>query len=298
MDKMELEEGSTVVEIPEEEKEKLIEELEEIIQTVPYSLAVALIKMCQINKYAPLEIEKYYEHILPTFHLLRRTDGSKYQSNSIKTVRSAMLSSKLFHKNDDGLYVLNLKNAINHIKQMQKKRVAPDKNSTNNTPTPEDSNKENVVVNSDVELSKINNEFNDYTSRIDNNKPKKKYKKDYYLGKKRKIKGIMKDPEYKATVKKYATGYELFNSLLKISSNDKYVSPQLNYDFESINNMDLNSNGNEKIVGMLTVFRFFKPFLEKSINSFRVHEKMIQKLSELNNEVNYIKAIHNSSHQT
>jgi hypothetical protein len=294
MDKMELEEGSTVVEIPEEEKEKLIEELEEIIQTVPYSLAVALIKMCQINKYAPLEIEKYYEHILPTFHLLRRTDGSKYQSNSIKTVRSAMLSSKLFHKNDDGLYVLNLKNAIKHIKQMQKKRVIPEKNETNNVPTTEESNKENVVINSDVELNKINNEFNDYSSKMET-KPKKKYKKDY-LGKKRKIKGIMKDPEYKNTIKKYATGFELLNNLLKISSNDRNVCPQLNYDFEAINNIDLNSDNqsNDKIVGMLTVFRFFKPFLEKSINSFRVHEKMIQKLSELNNEVNYIKAIHSS----
>ena len=78
----------------ENDKNRLKGELEEILKAVPYSLCVALIKISQINDYQPLELEKYYQNIVPTFHLLRRTDGSKYQSQSIKTVRSAMVSNK------------------------------------------------------------------------------------------------------------------------------------------------------------------------------------------------------------
>ena len=101
----------------EEEREQLAE----ILKEVPYNLSVACIKLCQVNGFVPLPLEKYYEHILPTFHLLRRTDGSKYQTTSIKTVRSAMTSEKIFERNDDGLYVLNIKVATNFLRNLQKK---------------------------------------------------------------------------------------------------------------------------------------------------------------------------------
>ena len=52
------------------QRENKIQELEELTKAVPYNLQVALIKLCQINNYTPMEIEKYYEQIAPTFHLL------------------------------------------------------------------------------------------------------------------------------------------------------------------------------------------------------------------------------------
>ena len=47
-----------IVEDEEKEEDRQKQELEEIINTVPYSLSVALIKLTILNNYAPLEIEK------------------------------------------------------------------------------------------------------------------------------------------------------------------------------------------------------------------------------------------------
>jgi len=104
---------------PEESQKK---ELEELIKNVPYSLCIALIKISQLHKYEPMDIETLYQKILPAFPLLRRNDGSKYQSHSINTVRSAMVSNKLYSKNQQGKYVLNIPNAIKIVKTIKLKK--------------------------------------------------------------------------------------------------------------------------------------------------------------------------------
>jgi len=242
-------------------KGKEIEELEEIIQTVPYSLPVALIKICQINKYTPLSVEKYYEYILPTFHLLRRTDGTKYTSTSINAVRSAMLANKLFYRNDKGLYELNIPNAVDHVKQLKKKAASEHENGGR----------------------KKDKDYNFGSTEFDFGGNSK------MLGKKRKLKAIVKSNEYKNVMKKYEKGFNLFDNLLKVSFNDKNITSKLNFDMQYLTDMDLNDDENpntHKIIGMLTVFKFFKPFIERSFNSYRIQENIIQKLTELNNEVN------------
>jgi len=53
--------------------------------------------------------------------------------------------------------------------------------------------------------------------------------------------------------------------------------------------MDLNDDKNyntHKIFGMLAVFKLFKPFIERSFNSYRIQEIIIQKIKELNYDVN------------
>ena len=112
--------------IPEEEKKQIMKEIEEIIETVPYNLGVVLIKVSLLNQYTPLPIEKYYDFILPTFHLLRRPDGTKYTSRSMNTLRAGMFSTRLFFKNDDGLFMLNLRNALTHLKLLQKRKLITD----------------------------------------------------------------------------------------------------------------------------------------------------------------------------
>ena len=109
--------------IPEEEKKEIMKEIEDIIETVPYNLHVVLIKVAKLNQYTPLSIEKYYELIKPTSHLLTKSDGTKYTSFSMNTLRIGMFTTKLFFRNSDGLFMLNLRNALNQLKLLQKKKV-------------------------------------------------------------------------------------------------------------------------------------------------------------------------------
>ena len=245
--------------IPEQNGNEL-EELEELIQTVPYSISIALIKISQINNYIPLPVEKYYEFILPTFYLLRRADGTKYTSTSISTVRSAILSNKLFDRNDQGLYELNVHNALAHVKQLKNK-------SSEHASSGKKSEKKQKL------------DYNDFEFNYSPKTPKKNGK----------LKVIVKSNEYRNVMKKYEKGFNLFDNLLKVSLNDKNILSKLNFDMQYLTEMDLNDDNNtntHKVIGMLTVFKFFKPFIERSFHSYRTQENIIQKLTELNHEVN------------
>ena len=100
-----------------------MKEIEKIIETVPYNWHVVLIKVAKLNQYIPLSIEKYYDFIKPTFHILRKSDGTKYTSSSMNTLRVVMLSTKLFFRNIDGLFMLNLRNSLNQLKLLQKRKA-------------------------------------------------------------------------------------------------------------------------------------------------------------------------------
>ena len=81
-----------------------------------------MIKLTILNDYAPKEIEKYYQKILPAFHLFIRNDSTRYQTHSINTVRSAMVSNKFYYKNDEATYILNISNTIKLIKILLSKK--------------------------------------------------------------------------------------------------------------------------------------------------------------------------------
>ena len=100
-----------------------MKEIEKIIETVPYNWHVVLIKVAKLNQYIPLSIEKYYDFIKPTFHILRKSDGTKYTSSSMNTLRAVMFSTKLFFRNIDGLFMLNLRNSLNQLKLLQKRKA-------------------------------------------------------------------------------------------------------------------------------------------------------------------------------
>jgi len=55
-------------------------------------LPVSLIKIYLLNNYTSLEIEKYFDLVLPGFPKLKKTNGTKYSSNNIKRKRLAMVS--------------------------------------------------------------------------------------------------------------------------------------------------------------------------------------------------------------
>jgi len=280
-------EDPATVEIPEEEKKKILEEIEQVIQTVPYNLGVALIKVSQLNQYTPLPLEKYFECIKPTFHLLRRADGTKYTTSSMNTVRSAMFSSRLFFKNKDGLFQLDIRNALNHLNTLLKRKTLNDTESKRIKVEP--SEKRRIK---DEEETKINDEY--FGNNFEEETNKKNLKK--MLGKKRKMVNVFNENLLRKVAGKYLKAFGLFNNLLKISSANQNISSQLNFDLNLVSNTNLSEENTDtyKIIGMLTFFRFFRPFLEKNFNSIKVQEKVVQKLSELNNEVRYIQTLHKS----
>lgn len=246
-----------------------------------YSLPIALIKISLLNKYIPLHIDKYYELVSPILPMLKRTDGTKYTTNNVKTIRAAMVSEQLFSKNDDGLYELNIPNAIEHIRVMQKKKEITDK------------------ISNEKKMNKMNKKLEKEQLK---NEEKNKIKWQKFLNKKREEEEFFDEDYFKELKKgkkaqkfrkpvnlgKYGDAYNLFNNLLKLSEENSNICPKLKLDLESLSALDLDEGdiqSNYKVIGMLSAFKFFRPFLEKNFNSFKVQNKIIEKLSDLTGEI-------------
>ena len=276
------------IELNEKELEDAKKELEELIKTVPYNLSVALIKITLINNYLPLELEKYYQKILPAFPLLRRTDGSKYQSQSMTTVRSAMVSNKLYYKNNEGLYILNIPNALKVVKMIRNKKKPMKEEDVKNLNVENLENIKNGIENFD-----INNSGALFGSQKE--KKSKKNSEDL-LGKKKKLKNIKKKGKegVKNRIEKFQKTYSLLKNLLKVSANDKLLYSQLNFDFAEISDstkIDEKKINVDKIIGMLSVFKFFMPFLERCFSSIEIQDNVMEKVTELNSEVTHMDSV-------
>jgi len=119
----------------------------------PYSSSIILIKVTILNNYEPLEIEKYYEKIKPAFHLLRRSDGSSYLTTSLLTVSSAIVSNRLYFKNRDRLYVLEVPN-VKVIKILKKKKY-PREGDSNDVETEKITKPKSGKENADTNIGDI-----------------------------------------------------------------------------------------------------------------------------------------------
>jgi len=172
-------------------------------------------------RYFPLEIEKYYELISPTFHLLRRTDGSKYSSNSIKTVRAAMLSEELFYKNDEGLYELNIPNAIKHVTAMKIKKERDD-----------------IILNERLNRKKAKRELKEKARFQRMLKKKKKIIKEELAAKEKKEKKVN-------SYGKFGNAYKLFNNLLKLTEENQTINSQINLDVNTFSVLQLEEDNHE-----------------------------------------------------
>ena len=116
----------------------------------------------------------------------------------------------------------------------------------------------------------------------------------FFLGRKTK-KSKKERIEFNNKIKKYEVGFELLDNLLKLSSNDNSIYSKLNFDFSDITpKTNLNGKGPNasRVLGMLTVFKFFKPFIESSFHSMNVQERIIQKIAELNSQINCMEVIY------
>ena len=273
--------------------EKQRHELEKIVSTVPYSLSIALIKLTILNDYCPMAIEKYYQKILPAFHLLRRTDGSKYQSQSIHTVRSAMVSNKLYYKDQDGLYALHVPNALKLIKLLLNKKKTGAEGEKEPEPEPKDVSVEQISFNSDEREVITRNNDDKLMNLYSLPKPEASINPEELVGKKRKLKKIKKKNKDgpKGRIDKFEKTFNILKHLLKLSANDKALYSQLYFDFADMNDLSKKINV-EKVIGMLIVFKFFKPFLETSLNSIQVQENIMTKIADLNSDVYYMDSMY------
>jgi len=273
-------------------------ELEELIKNVPYSLSVALIKITQLHNYEPMDIDTIYQKILPAFPLLRRNDGSKYQSHSVHTVRSAMVSNKLYTKNPDNKYVLNVPNALKIVKSIKLKKKVSTKepqtksitksNGTNETITiynpAKASSQKNIVQNLEKTEPFINYESQNIdTSNFIPNEAMSTVKQ-----KKAKQMKIKEDKVDKNKVDNYEKTFTVLKNLLKESESDKMLASQINIDLTNINDVTKlkeNKLNTDKMIGILCVFKYFKPFLERSFNSRHSQENILAKMMDLANDI-------------
>ena len=248
-------------------------ELDDLIKSVPYNLCVALIKISQLHNYEALDIETLYQKVLPAFPLLRRNDGTKYTSQSVQTVRSAMVSNKLYTRNADGKYLLNVLQAIKILKNIKNKKTV--NNNGQKTVAMED----NSRIRGNLENDNNTSSFMNYDSpaslenmamglaslNATNGVPG--------VGGKKKFKKVKKGKEgVKQRIEKFEKTFLVLKNLLKVSSNDKLLYSQLNFDFAGIadpQRIGENKLNVDKIVGMLCVFKFFRPFIERCFNSIQ-----------------------------
>ena len=270
-------------------------ELDDLIKSVPYNLCVALIKISQLHNYEALDIETLYQKVLPAFPLLRRNDGTKYTSQSVQTVRSAMVSNKLYTRNADGKYLLNVLQAIKILKNIKNKKTV--NNNGQKTVAMED----NSRIRGNLENDNNTSSFMNYDSpaslqymamglarsNATNGVPG--------VGGKKKFKKVKKGKEgVKQRIEKFEKTFLVLKNLLKVSSNDKLLYSQLNFDFAGIadpQRIGENKLNVDKIVGMLCVFKFFRPFIERCFNSIQCQENIMEKIMEINSEVNYMDSI-------
>ena len=249
-------------------KEKDKEELKELLKKSPLNLSVYLMKISLKNNYTPLSIEKFYESVFSEMDNLRRTDGSRYRTKSISTVRSAIVSNKLFSENKKGLYSLNIKECIKYLKLIIN---SYEKNNSNNK-------KQNKLTNKKF---KINYDSNNN----DNNQHN-------LLGKKRKNVNDITDIQ----IEKYRHVYELMENTLEMYSKDKDLNKKIKIHFPKCNNykeiIEKYKNNDNIIEGILSMYKYFKPFLKNrlfSINEVNYLNNLNSKIEGFKEELNLSK---------
>ena len=238
-------------------KEK--EELKKLTENIENStLQFALIKLSINNNFLPLSIETYYEKIFPEIEYLRKTDGSKYYQNSINTVKSALVTNKLFEKKNNKLYGLNIPEAIKFVKKLLKMK-----------------NKNQYGVKEKIKINRSE-------------------KGNSFLGTKREITKNLSVNKYE----KYQHGYQILNDLSEVypKKNEDGTKIKMNLNkFKSSTELIEKVMDIDKICGMLIVFKYFKPFLKKILyskdNNIDINKKqqLNQQISGLNDGLDLVK---------
>jgi hypothetical protein len=99
---------------------------------------------------------------------------------------------------------------------------------------------------------------------------------------------IKEDKVDKNKVDNYEKTFTVLKNLLKESESDKMLASQINIDLTNINDVTKlkeNKLNTDKMIGILCVFKYFKPFLERSFNSSHSQENILAKMMDLANDI-------------
>ena len=199
------------------------------------------------------------------------------------------------------IYEINLTNAIKHLQMIkQKKAINESEYDKTEMSIPASSQMSQIYEKTDELGTSVYDD--DLMNKTD--KSIRKPRKDRldrpeleFIGRRRRRKKF-KRGGMRMDVERYVRTYELLQKLMRIAERDKALYSQINFDFSEIgdpNNINEKKINIDKIIGMLTVFKFYRTFLEKFFNAVRIQDTLREKIAELNSEANYIEAIFRSS---
>lgn len=185
------------------------------------------------SKEKGMKLSEIYEIVSADYNTLRKPDGTKYGNNLKRVIASTLHSTGLFMKSPDDFYTINKNEVIKYLERNSIKTITANDNVSNDT--------------------KINNEIkNGHENENDN----------VYLGRKRIIKktlGGNANP-------KFIHAYTILDEILEKYSNDKKISKNLINPFakcDSSLELLIKLGNSDKLIGMVTCFKIFKPILKK-----------------------------------
>lgn len=234
----------------DEQLSKEKQELKKLIENLDNSsLPFSLIKLAVNNNFLPLSIDSYYLKISPEIDMLRKKDGSKYSNNSLSTIKSALVSNKLFEQKENKLYGLNINEALKYLKKLQE------------TNSIKGNSKRKKIL-------KLNNV-------------------DTFLGKKRSITKNITVNKYEKYEHGYQILNDLLESYSKKSEYGTKIKTNFNK-YQSPTELLEKTMDNDKIFGMLITFKYFQPFLKKYLFSKNICINKDKKL-KLNQQISDLK---------
>jgi len=240
------------------DKQVLEKNLNLIENTLPGLLICFMYKINNI----PVAENVLFNLVAKQFNNLRKPDGSKYKGNINKVFKSTLSSSGLFAKSTDAKWSYKEKEAVDYVLRVTEKLLT----------------------------KKIENERKDAVRADDTGGSTNTDKKTP-----KKIKKKLDHANYKI-----AKVYDILDDLLNKYKNDKELGNVLKNPFKNINSsIELlqRIGSDNKCVGILMCFKFFKSIISKFVKFSSKHKKsedllnansITDKLDLLNDKIDYI----------
>ena len=263
--------------------------IENLLINAKNTLPNEIIRFYSKNNYIAFKYEEIFNEISPIYYSLRRADKKRYGKNIKKGIIATLNSIDLFtFDKEKKLYILNKNTALEILQRTQKKKKKKPNDiifkheniyEINESETEKNENEEDINKDKENYIEK-NKDYNDKENELKN---------DYLLGKKRN--NIIKTLPNNNYPIKYFLAYDLLDELL-----DKYINilngkKNLINPFLKVNNIaDLIAKikDKDKIEGMLTCFKFFKPILRKFV-LYRNKPRQINKdLNTFNKGIDFV----------
>lgn len=199
------------------------------IKTLPELIISEIVK-----SNSPLSKNDLMEKIaIMNYDKLRKPDGSRYGKNLKKVLISTLHSTNLFIKTEEDTYALNQAEVIKYLQRNKDKERQTIKNDSNDDKNNENKDKSSNVLNTSL------------------------------LQRKRIRKTLLPSNA------KFFHAYQILDDLLSKYSSDRTISKKINNPFAKCNNsveFILKTGDSERLLGMVSCFKMFKPLCKLVIS--------------------------------